>query len=490
MTVIQQNVIRQNVIQQNSAASPSMPYRRFGGAARYSHPRFPLFSGSYQGGSVKRRIAVAAALAATLLGAAACGSSKSSSSSDSLDGKGKTLKVWLMVDAQTGWPGVVDAATAKFKADTGGDVSVEYQQWSNHLTKLDATLAGSDVPDVIELGNTEASKYVFNGGFADISNKKSTFDNSANWLTGLSAPCESGGKTYCVPYYAGARVLIYRTDLFQAAGLQPPTSYDELVSDAQKLQSTHASDPKFSAFYMPGKYWYAAMSWVYGSGGAIAKQDGGKWKGTLEDPAAEQGLQKWADLAKTYSKGDPTKDENDQDAIFAQGTSAMLYGNGWEVGAVQSQHKDPNDANSPMVDTAVKGKVAAVPMPGFTAGQGMPTFLGGSIVGVPQKSANKGLAAEWIKDFTSTSSMQALLAKGALPNATNLLDAAAQVTGNEATAKAAKNSWFVPNAPNWADVEKGNVLQQMLVDIVTGKKPVDDAAKAADTQITSTLNGS
>lgn len=438
---------------------------------------------------MKRRIAVAAALAATLLGAAACGSSKSNSSSDSLDGKGKTLKVWLMVDAQTSWQGVVDAATAKFKQDTGADVTVEYQQWSNHLTKLDATLAGKDVPDVIEMGNTEAAKYVFNGGFADITSKKGTFENSASWLTGLSAPCESDGKLYCVPYYAGARVLIYRTDLFQAAGLQAPTTYDDLVADAQKLQGAHASDPKFSAFYMPGKYWYAAMSWVYGSGGQIAKKGSdGKWTGTLEQPAAEQGLQKWADLAKTYSKGDPTKDENDQDAVFAQGNSAMLYGAGWELGAVQSQHKDPNDTNSPMVDTAVKGKVAAVPLPGFSGG--MPTFLGGSILGVAQKSANKGLAAEWIKDFTATTSMQGMIAKGALPNATTLLDQAAQVKGNEATALAAKNSWFVPNAPTWADVEKANVLQQMLVDIVTGKKTVDAAAKAADAQITQTLNAS
>ncbi|GAA5190363.1 extracellular solute-binding protein [Rugosimonospora acidiphila] len=439
---------------------------------------------------MKRRIAVAAALAATLLGAAACGG-KSSSSSDSLDGKGKTLKVWLMVDAQTGWPAVVDAANAKFKADTGASVTVEYQQWTNHLTKLDATLSGKSVPDVIELGNTEAAKYVFNGGFADITDKKGSFDNSADWLTGLSAPCESDGKLYCVPYYAGARVLIYRTDLFQAAGLKPPTTYDDLTADAQKLQAAHGSDPKFSAFYMPGAYWYAAMSWVYGSGGQIAqKGSDGKWKGTLEDPTAEAGLQKWVDLAKTYSKGDPTKNENDQDAVFAQGDSAMLYGNGWELGAVQSQHQDPNDPNSPMVDTAVKGKVAAVPLPGAAAGQNLPSFLGGSILGVAQKSKNAGLAAQWIKDFTGTSSQQALLAKGALPNATNLLDAAAQVSGNEATAGAAKNSWFTPNAPTWADVEKANILQQALVNMVTGKQSVDAAAKAADTQITSTLNAS
>src|SRR5262249_53235807 len=145
--------------------------------------------------------------------------------------------------------------------------------------------------------------------------------------------------------------------------------------------------------------------------------------------------------------------------------------------------------NSPMVDTPIKGKVASVPLPGLTSGQGMPTFLGGSVVGVTGKSKYKDLSAEWIKDFTSTQSMQGLIAKGALPNATNLLDDAAKVKGNEATALAAKNSWFTPNSPNWASVEKANILQQMLVDIGTGKKTIDDATKAADDQITKTLNG-
>ena len=120
---------------------------------------------------MKRRIAVAAALAATLLGAAACGSDSDSSGTPnanaSVDGKGKTIKVWLMVDAQSGWNEVVDDANERFTAATGAQVQVEYQQWADHLTKLDATLAGNDVPDVVELGNTEMPKYVFNGAFAD-----------------------------------------------------------------------------------------------------------------------------------------------------------------------------------------------------------------------------------------------------------------------------------------------------------------------------------
>jgi len=438
---------------------------------------------------VKRRFAIAAALAATLIGAAACSSNSDNTNNNSLDGTGKTIKVWLMVDAESSWKNVVDDASARFTAATKAQVKVEYQQWSNRFTRLDTAMAGTDGPDVVELGNTDMPKYVFNGAFAQID--KSRFENSSTWLTGLADPCTLDGKVYCVPYYAGARVLIYRTDLLQKSGLQPPTTYADLVSDMAKIKTDNASDPNFATFYMPGAYWYAAMAWVYGEGGQIAtKGSDGKWTGTLESSNAVSGLQKWADLVKTYSKGDPTKDENDQDAIFSQGHSAFLYGNGWEVGAVQSQHKDPNDANSPMVDTAVKGKVASVPLPGASAGKGLPTFLGGSAIGVSGKSQNKALAQEWVKYFTDTTAQKGLIAKGALPNATALLDQAAAVKGNEATALAAKNSWFVPMAPKWADVESNNVLQQMLRDIATGKKSVADAAKAADTQITSLLNAS
>jgi N,N'-diacetylchitobiose transport system substrate-binding protein len=440
---------------------------------------------------VKRRIAVAAALAVTLLGSvAACGSSKDSddpttSASGAVDGKGKTLKVWLMVDAQSSWKGVVDSASQRFTAATGAQANIEYQQWPNHLTKLDATLAGNDVPDVVELGNTEFPKYVFSGAFAALN--KGDFENSGTWLQGLEGACLMDGKDYCVPYYAGARVLIYRTDLFKKAGIAAaPKTYDEFLQDADKLQAANKSDSKFGAVYMPGKYWYAAMSWVKSTGGDIAKQDGDKWVGQLSQPASIQGLQKWVDMVKKYSKADVTKDESDQAAVFGQGGEAgMFIGNTWEQGAAEQVKKDPNDPNSKLVDTKVKGKLATAPMPE------VPSFLGGSNLGVTEKSQNKQLAAQWIKYFTDGTSMDGLVKANALPNSTALLDKA--TTDNPslaAAAGAAKSSWFTPNAEKWADVEKANVLTQMLTDVLTGKKSVADAAKWADDQINSTLNES
>ena len=437
---------------------------------------------------MKRKIAVAAALAATLLGAAACGSTKddspTTSASGPVDGKGKTIKVWLMVDAQTAWKGVVDDASKRFTAATGAQVNVEYQQWANHLTKLDATLAGSDVPDVVELGNTEFPKYVFSGAFGAVN--PADFENSGSWLEGLKGACESEGQTFCVPYYGGARVLIYRTDLFKKAGIAgPPKTYDEFLADADKLQAAQKSDPKFGAIYMPGQYWYAAMSWVKSTGGDIAKKDGDKWVGQLSQPASIQGLQRWVDMVKKYSKADYTKNENQQSSTFAQGEAGMLYGNAWEQGSSEEIPKDPNDPNSPKVKTKVAGKLAATPMPEI------PSFLGGSNLGVTAKSGNKELAAQWIKYFTDTTSMNGLVKANALPNATALLDKAATDNPSLApSALAAKSSWFPPNAEKWADVEKGNVLQTMLTDILTGKKSLADGAKWADDQMNSTLNES
>ncbi|HEV7961708.1 MAG TPA: extracellular solute-binding protein [Actinoplanes sp.] len=434
---------------------------------------------------MKRRIAVAATLAATLLGAAACGTSSNdvtTTASGPVNGAGKTVKIWLMVDAESSWKNVVDDASKRFTAATGAQVNIEYQQWANHLTKLDATLAGNDVPDVVELGNTEFSKYVFNGGFTALN--KTDFENSGTWLTGLSGACELDGKTYCVPYYAGARVMIYRTDLFKKAGIAAaPTTYADFLADADKLAATNKGDSKFGPIYMPTN-WYAAMSWVKATGGDIATKTGDKWAGQLEQPAAIQGLQRWVDLVKKYSKADPAKDENDQAAIFSQGEAGIFYGNTWEKGAAEQVKKDPNDPNSKLVNTKVFGKLATAPMPET------PSFLGGSNLGVTEKSQNKALAAQWIKYFTDSTSMQGLIEKGVLPNSTALLDKAAAQKGSEAAAAAAKSSWFTPNADKWADVEKATVMQQMLRDILTGKKTVQEGAAWADGQINTILNGS
>jgi N,N'-diacetylchitobiose transport system substrate-binding protein len=117
-------------------------------------------------------------------------------------------------------------------------------------------------------------------------------------------------------------------------------------------------------------------------------------------------------------------------------------------------------------------------------------FFGGSDLAVSEKSANKGLAAEWVKILTSLDT-QTQLAKegGVIPNQDG---AFVGHEGNEfllVADDAAKVSKFTPVTRNWGNVESSGVLQDMLVKIFTDAASIDDATAEASSSITSTLNG-
>jgi N,N'-diacetylchitobiose transport system substrate-binding protein len=410
----------------------------------------------------KARLFAAAALAVTLAVAASTASARTDRAAAS------KITVWLQVDAQTGWPDLVAAANQAFQAKHPGvDVDVQYQTWGDHLSKFDATLAGGNVPDVIEMGNTEMTKYMAAGAFANLSSQKGSFANSKNWLKGLAASGIYNGKTYGVPYYAGSRVVTYRSDLFRKAHAKVPTSLAGFTATAKKLKNQNKGRA-FSPVYIAGTDWYFAMSFVYDYGGQIAALKGGKWVGQLESKKAQAGLAAYKRFFAAASRGSKTGTENRPFPydVYAHGNAASIVGPAWFSCCVGKKYTK-----------TTKQFV----MPSHVKGQGMPGFLGGSDLAVPKSSGNQSLATDWIRIFTNTAGEKGLQSKGNIPNATNLL-------GSSVNERAAKRSWFVPTAKNWVNVENGNVLRTMLARILTGKASIKSAAAFADSNIELTLN--
>jgi N,N'-diacetylchitobiose transport system substrate-binding protein len=412
---------------------------------------------------MKRRSTVALLLVAVLAAAVTTGATMGATK----QATASSITVWLQVDAQSGWPDVVAAAKSKFESDhPGTTVNVQYQNWGDHLQKFDATLAGGGGPDVIEMGNTEMTKYMAAGAFQSLD--KSSFDNSSSWLKGLAASGAFGGKTYGVPYYAGSRVVTYRSDLFKKAGISKlPATTAEYAADARKLLAKNAGKG-FSPVYIAGTDWYVAMGFVFDYGGGIAAQVSGKWKGLLASPKSLAGLAAYKAFFTAASRASKTTDETHPNPydVYAQGQAASMIGPSWFSCCVGKQYT---------------GATAQFVMPGHVKGQTLPGFLGGSDLAVPATSSQKTLASDWIKDFTSTSSEKALQAKGNIPNATNLL-------GSSVNERAASRSWFVPTAKHWVDVENGNILRNMLSQILTGKLSIKQAASSASDNIASVLN--
>lgn len=406
-----------------------------------------------------RKIVAAAFVAALAVAATAATGASGGSAAN-------TLTVWLQVDAQSGWPEVVAAANTQFKAaNPGWDVDVQYQTWGTHLQKFDATLAGGNAPDVIEMGNTEMTKYMAAGAFQDLAG--ASFPNQSTWLGGLAASGRFGGKLYGVPYYAGSRVVTYRTDVFKSAGVKIPTSLAEFAAGAKKIAAKNAAKG-FSPVYIAGTDWYIAMSFVYDFGGKIAITNKGKWIGTLDRPKALAGLAAFKTFFNAASKASKTTDESHPQPydVYAQGQAASIVGPGWFSCCVGDH----------------KAKTAQFVMPSHTKGQPIPGFLGGSDLAVPV-GASKAQAASWISAFTDNASMTVLRAKGNIPNTTSLL-------GTSVNERAARRSWFVPTAKNWVNVENGNILRTMLSRILTNKMTIKQAAEVASDNIAFTLNQS
>jgi N,N'-diacetylchitobiose transport system substrate-binding protein len=424
---------------------------------------------------MKVRYLVAALFAAMLAVAATTASGGTSKA------QADKITVWLQVDAQNNWPEAVALATRNFKAQHPNvDVDVQYQTWNSHLAKFDAALAGGDAPDVIEMGNTEMTKYMAAGAFKSLS--RAAFPNNKTWLQGLTGSCRYNGKLYGVPYYAGARAVIYRKDQYRAAGVKgTPTTLNQFVTDGKKLMKKYGKDSGYSAVYFPGKNWYASMAFVYDYGAQIAARKSGKWQGTLNSPKALAALTRLKSIVTSLSRASKTTDEaNPQQAlVFAKGKVGSFIGNGWEW---------PYALDEKLGNPGLAPVVGAYPMPSHTKGKFMPTFLGGSDLAVPTTTKNQALAVDWIKAFTSTAAETEIAKAGNIANTTKLLALNATNPKLAPFAKAAKYSWFVPTSPNWANVENADVLQNMLVKIFTGRASVKAAANSASSQITRILN--
>lgn len=423
--------------------------------------------------AIRMRIAGVVLAVAVIATAVTAGGTPGATNKAATKAAAKTLTVWLQIDAQAAnWEPIVKAANAQFESKhPDWSVNVQYQTWSTHLQKFDATLAGGNAPDVIEMGNTEMTKYMAAGAFADITSSKASFPNSSTWLRGLAASGIYARKVFGAPYYAGSRVVTYRTDLFSKAGIKKnPKSIAEFTKDAKKLALKNKAKG-FSPVYIAGTDWYVAMSFVYDYGGSIATKRNGKWVGTLDSKKSMQGLNAYKAFFKAASRASKTADEAHPNpyVVYAQGRAGSMVGPAWFSCCVKPY----------------KAHTKQFVMPSHTSGKVIPGFLGGSDLAVPAPSGNKAEAVAWLKIYLGNTSEKALQAIGNIPNTTSLLGANPANAVNE---KAALRSWFVPTAKNWVNVENGNILRNMLAQILTGKLTTKQAATSASDNIASVLN--
>ena len=167
-------------------------------------------------------------------------------------GEGGDLRLWL--NGGDTPDDIVEYAVTEFnKIHPDVKVELERQQWTGIVERLTTALSGSDAPDVVEFGNTQAQAFEAAGALTDLTRPRPPTSAATTSLQSLLEAGTYDGKLYGVPYYAGARIMIYRKDLFEASGIEVPTTLDEMVAAGEQLKADNADVPNFSGIYLPGQ---------------------------------------------------------------------------------------------------------------------------------------------------------------------------------------------------------------------------------------------
>src|SRR3954447_2662579 len=249
--------------------------------------------------------------AATLAVAALAGCGGSSSSNDSSSAGGSvntkpasgTLDVWLAGLFAGATPGSayrkwIDAQDQRFEqAYPGSKVNITLLPANNDQfsAKLQAAFTAHQVPDLM---------LIYSGGYTTpyipsmlqlnsyIDKSSGMYDSISNWdLSCADLDCQEGkGQIYGVPIDFGSYALFYNKSLLKKAGVQPPKTFDDLLSACTALKA-HNTIP---VAYGDGDG-YSTHNWVtymyasYFDSGDVGRLNDGSMKYT--DPKVVDPLQ-------------------------------------------------------------------------------------------------------------------------------------------------------------------------------------------------------
>jgi multiple sugar transport system substrate-binding protein len=392
-----------------------------------------------------RGTGVAFLAAGVLLAVAACGGGGSDT--------GKKTGAQLSMYAFSSSPaedatlrGIVDDYNKQGRNTVKLNIVPEYD------TALQTALAGGQPPDVFYVNDNKLPDLAKAGALEPVGDK---VDNPGDFYDSLKESFTYKGTYYCPPKDFSTLQLVYNVNELTAAGVQPPTTWDELKAAAQKLTKPgHPGLVLNPEFYRWGVFMSQAGGWP--TNDDVTKM-------TMDTPEVKQALQFVADGHKAGYFGTPASVGAGWggEALGKDKTSMTIEGN-WIVGAMKTDF--PN----------VKYAVAELP----TGPKGKGTMSFSVCYGVAKASKNKAAAIDFVKYLTSPD--QQLRFTKEFPVMPSRKSLAAQWLADKSQLKPfvtgadyAKKSVFIPGFKTVIDT-----LNDGIQGLAKGDKSVDDVAKA------------
>ena len=349
-------------------------------------------------------------------------------------------------------------------------IKVTQEEIPDHFEdKIKTEMSANNEPDAMYVSTALMNFAAPNGRLLDLNPLMSKWGVSADeFIPTLMTPWQLSGKQYALPKDFGDLVLFYNKSMFSAAGLQAPTSWDDVKSAAKTLTkgsvkglSLPADAARFDAF-------------LFGYGGQVLSSD--KTKAVFNDQKAQDALTFYS----SFQLQDKSSDLPDKlgatwpgDA-FGKQKAAMVIEGGWLIPY--------------MHDTYPSVSYGSIKLPKFPVKESSLLFTNGW--GCSAKTKNQDACMLFVKYMTGKVVQQQVLQSGfalpsrkdlgtdpaitSNPDVKNLFDSASFAT-----------AWtFGPHESKINDAQN-NAIQSVLL----GKSDVKSALDKAVADANSALSG-
>lgn len=435
----------------------------------------------------KRSMVAVIAIAGIVMATAACSSGTGSSGSSD-----KSLTYWatnqgtsLANDRQ-----VLTPVLNEFTKETGIKVNLEVIGWNTVQTRIQTAATSGQAPDVTNIGNTWATSFQATGAFLPFaSSEMQAIGGSSKFLkTALATGGAAGKAPTSVPLYGLVYTLYYNKKMFADAGLTPPTTYEDMVSDAQKL--TNPSAGVHGLALAAGSYTENVhFAFINGSQNGADFFDA-KGNPTFTSDAAVDGVLRYLDLMQTDKVVDVADAQYDDSTIsaadFAHNKVAMIVSQSDGFGTLAGDKMSPSAYG-----------VVAYPAPAAGPNK-IASFIAGINLSIFKNTKNKAGALKFVKFMTSKATQSTLdkaymslpVLNGVSPNLPYTVPAGA---GDVLENIFSTRSKPLPLFPAEADFETavGKAMNNLFAKIATGgtvtKADVKTALQTAQDQVTATM---
>lgn len=270
-----------------------------------------------------------------------------------------------------------------FEQDHGVTVRMQLSQWQDLRTRLLADLSSGTVPDLVAEPGGWVQEFALSDDarslqeYVDADGEAMGFPD--DWHDAAVAHNTHRGEVYGVQVHMTCRLLLYNKAMFAEAGVEPPTTWAEVVHVARRLtgDGVHGIAPNQDQSY--------TWPWLLQNG--VRVYDPGKRAFLTPRSAALEALQFQADLVHRHKVSPvptPGTDYSEPQKLLSAERAAMIVSGPGDL--------EPIARNSPNLELGV----APIPRRRRQA-----TTLAGTSVFVPARARHPDLSWDLIKRLTA-----------------------------------------------------------------------------------------